>query len=136
MKTLDYVRAFGLEALTRELSVVVTEHRDHRNLFHLCADKLDSPQDDPVVRECAYGLVLERLSAGSGDGDSGEEWRVVVMPYGKFFSHYRVEALPTIDHISWPHATGTPRRIDRATLSLAPHLVVCRVVGRVVGGVV
>jgi hypothetical protein len=136
------VRAFGLEALTRELSIVVTEHRDHRNLFHLCADKLDSPQDDSVVRECAYGLVLELLSAGAGDGgsDSAEEWRVVVMPYGKFFSHYRVEALPTIDHISWPHATGTPRPpapIDRATtLSLAlaspchVSCVVCRVICR------
>lgn len=37
---------------------------------------------------------------------SGEEWRIVALPYTKYFGHYRLEALPVIDSISWPTAKG------------------------------
>jgi len=112
LKTLEYIEKFGLDALTRELSVSVTVHREHPNLYHLCADKVDSPANDPVVRECAYGLIIELTEGGA--------WRVASLPYTKFFGHHRIEALPIINKISWKTARVT-EKVEGAMATLYCH---------------
>src|SRR5262249_8924295 len=78
LKVMEYVKAFGWEALGRELSINVKRHREFPNLIHICADKLDSPQENEVVCECAHGIILEVIPnedvQGSTSQGSAGDW--------------------------------------------------------------
>jgi len=65
-----------------------------------------------VVRECAYGLIIELTEGGA--------WRVASLPYTKFFGHHRIEALPIINKISWKTARVT-EKVEGAMATLYCH---------------
>ncbi len=81
-----YLRGGGtLEALARDLAIRHARHPAYANLVLLKYDQINSPMDNPVVRECR-GLIL----------DEADDWRIVARAYEKFFNYGEPNA-PVID---------------------------------------
>lgn len=82
--TLDYIRRKGVQSLVKDLAIAVTPHPDLPALLHLAPDPTTSPADHPIVRECAYSLLVEEYEASVIDGlQPRRDWRVVAMGYTK-----------------------------------------------------
>jgi hypothetical protein len=82
--TLDYIRRKGVQSLVKDLAIAVTPHPDLPALLHLAPDPTTSPADHPIVRECAYSLLIEECEASVIDGlQPRRDWRVVAMGYTK-----------------------------------------------------
>lgn len=78
--TLDFIRRKGLQSLGKDLAISVTPHPDFPSLFHLIPDSTTSPSEHPIVRECAYSLLIEEFEDSS---KSSKDWRIVAMGYTK-----------------------------------------------------
>ena len=64
------------EDLTVELGIKVKQHSLYPELYHFSYDQLESPKDNPIVKECR-GLIL----------NSKDNWAVVAYPFNRFANH-------------------------------------------------
>src|SRR5271170_7082534 len=85
----QFIREHGLARLCEQFAISAKRHPQFSNLVHLKYSQIDSPMNEPIVRECR-GLIV----------DQADDWRIVAAPYRKFFNHGEVHAAP----IDWPTA--------------------------------
>lgn len=81
--TIEYIRRKGLQSLSKDLAISVTPHPDYVTLLHLSPHPTTSPSDHPVVRECAYSMLIEEFDQTDDAGSITKDWRVVAMSYKK-----------------------------------------------------
>ena len=89
----DLKGRYGIEA---------RRHAIYPNLVHLKYNQLESPMDNPIVRECR-GIIL----------DEEDAWRVVAWPFKKFFNYGESHA-PSID---WATAR-VQEKLDGSMMSM------------------
>lgn len=76
-------RDLALTELNDKFAIKATRHGEHPNLVLLKYNQIESPMCEPLVQECR-GLIL----------DEADDWRVVAMPYKKFFNAGETLAAP------------------------------------------
>ena len=76
MELQEYLRAKGLENLSREFNIKVNRHSDLSNLVCLKYSQLESPMGEKIVQQCR-GIIL----------DEANNWQIVSYPYDKFFNY-------------------------------------------------
>lgn len=86
---IDYIKANGLDALTKNFAILVKRHSKYTNLVLLKYSQIDSPMGNPVVQRCR-GIIL----------DEANNWNVVSYPYNKFFNYGEGHAA----EIDWDNA--------------------------------
>jgi len=97
MKTTEYLKTHGLDALIENYAIKVREYDD---LIVLNYNQIESPKTDPIVMECR-GLILER-----------DTYRVVCRRFDRFFNYG--EAPETMTHLD----TKKARVFDKVDGSL------------------
>lgn len=101
MKLQDYLRSGGTpEALETSRAIGHRRHKIYPNLALFKYSMVDSPMDDPIVRE-SRGVIL----------DEAKNWEVVSRAFDKFFNHGEGHA----DEIDW----GSARVQEKLDGSLA-----------------
>ena len=75
MRTVQFLREFGLDELCSRFAIRARRHGAHPQLVQLKYSQILSPLHEPVVQECR-GLVV----------DEADDWRVVCRAYDKFFN--------------------------------------------------
>jgi hypothetical protein len=73
---ISYIRAFGLDAVPRDLSIEITRHTKYNNLIHFRFHPEDSPFDTDISNDCKI-LIL----------DESHDWQVVGFGFKRFFSY-------------------------------------------------
>lgn len=71
MKTIEYIKAHGLESLTADLAIKIT---DYGEFVLLNYNQYESPKFNPIVEECR-GLILEKGS-----------WKVLCRSFDRFYN--------------------------------------------------
>lgn len=93
MKTMllqDFLRSGGTpQKLFDSRAIMHKRHKTHSNLVLFKYSMIDSPMEDPLVRECR-GVIL----------DEANDWHVVSRAFDKFFNHGEAHAA----QIHWPSA--------------------------------
>jgi len=85
MELQKYLRAKGLENLSREFKIKINRHSDLPNLVCLKYSQLESPMVEKIVQQCR-GIIL----------DEANDWQIVSYPYDKFFNYGEAHA-PQLD---------------------------------------
>lgn len=112
--TLDYIRRKGVQSLVKDLAIAVTPHPDFPALLHLAPDPTTSPADHPIVRECAYSLLVEECEATVTDGlQTRRDWRVVAMGYTKI--DHLIDPFTLV--IDFPRTKGSALSADAGAAS-------------------
>lgn len=91
LAVIDYLRGFAdgdraLAQLKEIYGIEAKRHPDYPELYQLNYSQIDSPKTHPIVRDCR-GLILNRA----------ENWRVVALPFRRFFNYGEAEAEKEID---------------------------------------
>ena len=102
LKTQDFLRNCGLDALCTGFGIKATRHAEFPNLVLFKYDQLKSPMAHPVVQECR-GLIL----------DESNDWDVVCHPFDKFFNAGEGNAAP----IDW-NTARVFEKLDGSLMSL------------------
>jgi hypothetical protein len=89
MLTVSFLQSSGLEALCSRFAISAKRHGRYPNLVQLKYNQIESPMEEPIVRECR-GLIV----------DEADGWRVVCRPYDKFFNYGE----PLADALDWSTA--------------------------------
>jgi len=104
MKTIEFIKANGLQALTEQLGIAVkpfvTPEGD--TLYLLDYNQIDSPKTDPIVMECR-SLILD------------SEFNVVSRSFDRFFNYG--EAQNVMPEIDWSKAVVYPK-IDGSLIKI------------------
>ena len=102
MLTTSFLQSSGLEALCSGFAISAKRHGRYPNLVQLKYNQIESPMDEPIVRECR-GLIV----------DEADGWRVVCRPYDKFFNYGE----PLADALDWSSAK-VYEKLDGSLMSL------------------
>lgn len=107
--TLSYIRRNGLHSLGKDLAISVTPHPEYPALLHISPNPTASPSDHPVVRECAYSLLIEEFKVtdavdreGTQPRNLNKDWRLVAMGYTKI--EYLIDPFTLV--INFPRTKG------------------------------
>lgn len=103
MKVIEFIKEFGLNALTEQLAISVKKVDD---LLVLNYNQIDSPKTDPIVMECR-SLILE---AGT--------LKVVSRSFDRFFNFG--EALNVMPDIDWNKAVAY-EKVDGSLIKIYCH---------------
>lgn len=78
MKTIEYLNKYGLEKLVEDYAIKVSVDERFPDLKVLNYNQIDSPKNDPIVRECRSLVIREELE--------GVTYSVVSRAFDRFFN--------------------------------------------------
>jgi len=103
MKVIEFIKEYGLDALTSVFAISVKKVDD---LLMLNYNQIDSPKTDPIVMECR-SLILE-----------ADTLKVVSRSFDRFFNYG--EALNVMPEIDWKRAVAY-EKVDGSLIKLYNH---------------
>lgn len=89
LKTQQFLREKGLEALQSQFSLSAQRHEAYPHLVQLKYSQIESKMSERIVQECR-GLIL----------DESNNWQIVCYPFDKFFNYGETHAAK----IDWNYA--------------------------------